>query len=163
MRTMQTEVASMLIHIAENFDGTNIPWDQLKECHVHNRLPRFSSPSPTCGKILLHSKQQVNAFREMMGISICVFKIGISVNPAQRFISYLDVNFQVMWVIYQGPDIGLVHMLEAALIDEFHPVSGCRNAAHSGGEGGLNERCHLGPPYFVYITGGKADQLKRVG
>lgn len=68
-----------------------------------------------------------------------------------------------MWVIFQGDDLGMIHMLEAALISEFHMASGCKNAANSGGEGGLNRKHHLGPPYFVYVTGGRADQAKWVG
>ena len=57
----------------------------------------------------------------------------------------------------------MIHMLEAALISEFHMASGCKNAANSGGEGGLNRKHHLGPPYFVYVTGGRGDQAKWVG
>ena len=68
-----------------------------------------------------------------------------------------------MWVVYSGSDLGMVHMLEAALILHYQEAPGCRNAAHSGGEGGLNRKFHLGPPYFVYVTGGRADQFKRVG
>ena len=62
-----------------------------------------------------------------------------------------------------GNDLGMVHMLEAALISEFHQCSGCRNAANSGGEGKLNKMNPPDPPYFVYITGARADQPKRIG
>ena len=158
-----TKVLATLALIAQNQNGKDLPWNQLKRCWLHNRTPRSPSCSSTCGKILEHSKRQITAFREHIGISICVFKIGVTANPAQRFMDYLHKNFTEMWVVYRGPDLGLVHMLEAALIDMFHQVSGCRNAARSGGEGGLNRKEHLGPPFYVYITGGRADQPKRVG
>lgn len=138
-------------------------WQQLKPCCIHNRLPRSLGPTPTCGKILLHAKRQVSAFRESMGISLCIFKIGVTANPAERFMDYLLRNFSSMWVIFQGDDLGLIHMLEAALISEFQLATGCKNAPNSGGEGGLNRKRHLGPPYFVYVTGGRGDQAKWVG
>ena len=62
-----------------------------------------------------------------------------------------------------GNDLGLVNMLEAALISEFSQCTGCRNMANTGGEGGLNRQVRPHPPYFVYVTGGRADQPKRVG
>ena len=98
-----------------------------------------------------------------MGITICIFKIGVTACPAERFMDYLSKNFSCMWIIFQGEDLGMIHMLEAALISEFNMASGCKNAANSGGEGGLNRKHHLGPPYFVYVTGGRADQAKWVG
>ena len=67
-----------------------------------------------------------------------------------------------MWVIFSGDNAGEVHMLEAALIQEFHVCVGCQNSPNSGGEGALNRPCAVGP-FFVYITGGRADQHKRVG
>lgn len=60
-------------------------------------------------------------------------------------------------------DLSLVHMLETALISEFHHVTGCRNAANTGGEGVGTRMSRPDPPFFVYVTGGRVDQLKRVG
>ena len=69
-----------------------------------------------------------------------------------------------MWILCVHDNIGLIHMLEAALIAEHQHIKGCRNAANSGGEGALNRTSNQeGPPYYVYITGGRADQMKRVG
>ena len=97
-----------------------------------------------------------------MGIEVCVFKVGVTANPAQRFVSYRAKNFSAMWVVYTGDSAREAHMLEAALIQEFHVCSGCRNSPNSGGEGALNKEGAVGP-FFAYVTGGRADQNKRVG
>ena len=61
-------------------------------------------------------------------------------------------------VLYISDDLGrLTHMLEAALISEFHTSTGCRNAPESGGEGGLNRKKHLGPPFFYVHHRGVAE------
>ena len=39
---------------------------------------------------------------------------------------------------------------------------GCKNAANSGGEGALNRK-DMEPPFFLYVTGGAADQGRWVG
>ena len=55
-------------------------------------------------------------------------------------------------------------MLEAALVSEFHQHIGCQNQSGTGGEGSLNaKRNPPSPPYFAYVTGGRADQPRRVG
>ena len=54
-------------------------------------------------------------------------------------------------------------MLEAALISEFGKHVGCQNQSGSGGEGALNRKDPPKGPYFVYITGTRADQMRRVG
>lgn len=126
--------------------------------------PSKRSPRPTCGKILLHAKRQVTAFRERVGLGLSVFKIGVTANLAQRFLHYWLQNYTCMWVIHVSDDCSLTHMLEAALIAEFGGQTGCRNAINSGGEGALNRRDKNDPgPFFVYVCGGRADQLKRVG
>ena len=68
-----------------------------------------------------------------------------------------------MWIIHEADDVGLVHMLEAALVSHFQHLAGCKNEPDSGGEGALNHHAVRGPPYYVYITGGRADQGKWVG
>ena len=118
---------------------------------------------PTCGKILAHCKDQIRLFRKFLGGSLCIFKIGVTTDPGERFEDYLRKSFTNMWVIHTSDDLNLIHMLEAALVSEFHMLRGCRNAPDTGGEGGLNRKNHNGPPYFTYVTGGRADQLKRVG
>ena len=79
-------------------------------------------------------------FREYIGLSVCVFKIGVTSCPANRFKNYCALNFTAMWIIFMGADLGMVHILEAALISEFNQCIGCRNAANTGGEGALNRK-----------------------
>ena len=97
-----------------------------------------------------------------MGIDLCVFKIGVTSHPVIRYVDYVKKNFTAMWVIFMGTCIKEVHMLEAALIASFRDATGCQNAPGSGGEGSLN-RSKFSPPYFAYVSGGRADQHKRVG
>ena len=158
----RTEVLALLRGMRE-VSFVNPPWDDLRRCLIFKRLPSNITPFTTCGKILAHSRQQVTAFREYLGINVCVFKVGVTANPAQRFEQYLGVNFTAMWVIFKSDDLSLVHMLEAGLIALFSDCSGCRNSPNTGGEGALNRRSHANPPFFVYVVGGRADQLKKVG
>ena len=151
-----------LLHAAETFEPSCSTWSEMKGLGLVYRGLQ-SHCKPTCGKILSHSKRQVAGFREMMGISLLVFKIGVTVNPPARFVDYVRKGFTQMWVIFQGNDVGTVHMLEAALISEFSSACGCRNMQGTGGEGALNRKNSGGPPFFVYITGGRADQSRRVG
>lgn len=96
-------------------------------------------------------------------MQVCVFKIGVTANVPRRFPAYLKMGFTSMWILHTGDEVSLVHMLEAALISEFQICTGCRNAANTGGEGALNRKVREGPPFYVYITGGRADQARRVG
>ncbi len=164
MMDLKPQVAKKLAAIIETYATKEIPWELLKTCSLHNRTPRVVVPQPTCGKALLYAKQQIIAFREQMGSSVCIFKIGVTAEPGQRFISYLNKNYSSMWVIFSGDDVGVVHMLEAALISEFGHLVGCRNSPNTGGEGALNRKQPPPqPPFYVYIVGGRADQFKCVG
>lgn len=62
----------------------------------------------------------------------------------------------------ESSSVDLVHMLEAALISEYHKHVGCKNAEGSGGDGALNRKPPAPPPYFMYIAGGRADQARWV-
>lgn len=139
-----------------------VPWETLR-LNISKRIMKAQPKQPTCGKILAHCKRQITAFRESLGLQLCVFKIGVTASPAERFQSYLEKAFTSMWIIHMSDDLSLTHMLEAALISEFHTIRGCRNAPESGGEGGLNRKNHLGPPFYTYVTGGRADQPRNVG
>ena len=63
-----------------------------------------------------------------------VFKIGITCNPVQRWQSYEQEGYTKFHLLYCSDESGSVKMLEAALIDMFQTVPGCRNVA-KGGEG----------------------------
>ena len=148
--------------IAAELDPSAIPWDRLRSFGLVNRLMRMQPQQPFSGRILAHATQQVTSFREHMGISLCVFKVGVTANPPCRYLQYMAKNFTSMWVIFSSDSVKEVHMLEAALISLFHAGTGCQNVAGSGGEGALNKQSAR-PPFFVYVTGGRADQNKRVG
>jgi len=125
-------------------------------------MPKGAKP-PTCGKLLGYCKDKVTTFREIQGIRVCIFKIGVTADPVSRFQLYLKQGFTSMWLIATSDSVDLVHMLEAALISEFSKHVGCRNLAGTGGDGALNRKPPAEPPYYVYITGGRADQPRWVG
>ena len=152
-----------LLHGIGGMSFAKPPWSDLQQCLIYKHVPTNLSPFTTCGKILAHVQRKVAAFREHLGINVAVFKVGVTANPATRFVQYLTVNFTAMWVIFQSDDVSLVHMLEAALIALFSDCTGCRNCPQTGGDGALNKRSRVPPPYFVYVVGGRVDQLKKVG
>ena len=157
---MQAKVS--LDELATHFTPTKVFWEKLRVFGLINRSLPPSPKKATSEKVLAHARQNVVSFRESMGISVCVFKVGVTANPAQRYISYLAKNFSAMWVVYSGDCVREAHMLEAALIQEFHSCTGRQNSPNSGGEGALNRQQAVGP-FFAYVTGGRADQHKRVG
>lgn len=157
------DVITILESVARDGDASSLPWDTLKSCGLLNRTPRSLGPNPICGKMLQYAKQQVSGFRERLGPTACIFKIGVTAHPAVRFQDYVLKHFSQMWIVFKSNDLSLVHMLEAALISEFCTCTGCRNAPHTGGEGALNQKKRGGPPFYVYVTGGRADQAKWVG
>ena len=119
--------------------------------------------NPTAGKILSHCKSKAICLREKIGIRLCIFKIGVTADPVSRFDMYRDKGFTTMWILAKSDSVDLVHMLEAALISEYHKHVGCKNKEGSGGDGALNRKPPAPPPYFVYISGGRADQARWVG
>ena len=166
-RDIQFNVAKVkadreLQDLARDFDAAAIPWAQLSSYGVLNRIMPRRQHKPTSGKILAYAKLQVSAFREHLGISVCVFKIGVTCNPVCRYLDYLSRNYDAMWIIHESNSVPETHMLEAALISVYHTSPGCRNAPDSGGEGALNKASARGP-YFTYVTGGRADKNKRLG
>ena len=144
----------------DNTEG--IDWQKAKDVGIYNHLLKTALPF-TCGKLLSHCKAKVTAFREKVGIRLCVFKLGVTACPINRFELYHKKGFSEMWLIATSSSIDLIHMLESALISEFHKHVGCKNVEGSGGEGALNRVKPAPPPYFVYVTGGRADQRRWVG
>ena len=114
---------------------------------------------PTAGTVLQHCKQRIHSFLRTIGAGLCVFKIGYTSNPLIRLQSYAIANFSAMELLHVTNTKGVAEMLEAALIDHFKAVTGCRNDK-PGGEGpGHVQASH----YYVYIVGARADQAKRIG
>ena len=122
-----------LQELAVEFDAAVIPWPELQPLGVVNRIMKPRRPKPTAGAVLSYVRQQVVAFRESLGLTVCVFKIGVTMNPLCRFLDYKSRNYTSMWVIHQGSDVLETHMLEAALISHFESFMGCRNKPGSGG------------------------------
>ena len=149
---------------AEGFDlKTMIDWNKAKEIGLHNHIMSKNGPSPTCGKFLAHCKEKITSFREKVGIRLCIFKIGVTSDPCPRYELYREKGYTMMWLIAATSSIDLLHMLEAALISEFHQHVGCRNSKNTGGEGKLNGASVPPPPYFLYVVGGRADQGRWLG
>ena len=161
----RSEVAASLDLLIESMTLTSaLPSsDLLERCQIFNRVPKSTFPRPTSGRILLHARQQVSGLRERLGIGVCIFKIGVTANPVLRFKEYFQKKYTHMWIIFSSPDLGQIHMLEAALIALFHTSAGCRNAPNTGGEGALNRKNHGGPPFYVYVTAARGDQAKWIG
>ena len=125
-----------------------------------NRCMKNGTRSPTCGRILEHCKEKKLSFREAIGIRLCVFKIGVTTDPLTRYHSYREKGFTSMWVIFSSDSLDMVHMLEAALVSEYHRHVGCRNQKGTGGEGALNRKQCVKPPFYVYVSGARADQAR---
>jgi len=145
--------------VIESFD-----WNILKPLGIVDKcMPSPQADRAICGKILAHSKDKVTLLRERIGVRVCIFKIGVTANPIARYKLYVDQGYATMWLIHKSNSLDLVHMLEAALISEYHQHVGCRNQTGTGGEGALNRRVPIAPPYFVYVVGARADQPRWVG
>ncbi|CAE7231731.1 unnamed protein product [Symbiodinium sp. CCMP2592] len=101
---------------------------------------RIIAETSLASKVLLHCLRVVDAVRtENGGASLCVFKIGLTSNPVQRRASYLQQNFQNFVVIHKvwRPELlGMLEMLEAALIAQFHDNG-------------------FPPPYYAYCVAAK--------
>ena len=157
------DLCKSLDYLADNFDAASFDWKLVKPMGLVNHCASEARSNPTCGRILARCQEKVTSFRETVGIRVCVFKLGVSSNPLKRFIGYRQQGFDSMWVIAVSHSLDLIHMLEAGLVALFHQHVGCRNKSGTGGEGALNKKDKAPPPYFMYVTGARADQFKRIG
>lgn len=82
---------------AGNIPSSSISWDLLRGCCIYKRTLRIWTPRPTCGRILAYAKQQVVGLREHLGLSLCIFKIGVTANLPLRFQDYFNKNYSQMW------------------------------------------------------------------
>lgn len=154
-----------LLTLGTTFNASSFDWT-LVRAHgiVNHTMSTKASLSMTCGRILAHASEKITSFREKMGIRVCSFKIGVTTNPIVRFPHYQSKAYTSMWVLWMSDSKDLIHMLEAALVLHFHAHVGCQNKSGTGGEGNLNcKKNPPSPPYFLYVTGGRADQPRRVG
>ena len=112
-----------------------------------------------CANILKHCTRQVECVRRAYGGAVCVFKIGITADPVTRFQYYRDENLDSMTLLHVSESCELTNMLEAALIQTFKHINGCRDI-NLGGEGGMYRSP---PPYYTYIVAARADGRLRIG
>lgn len=124
-----------------------------------------------CPKTVLHqpmgkycpiASQKCRHSEKKWGFAYAFSNLGVTASPLTRFHMYKEQNYSSMWVLAESSSVDLVHMLEAALISEYHKHVGCKNAEGSGGDGALNRKPPAPPPYFMYIAGGRADQARWV-
>ena len=115
--------------------------------------------NPNAGTVFQHCKAKVQQFRARIGMQVCVFKLGYTTNPVFRFYKYQLLNYSSMTLLHVTPCKGSAQMLEAALIDQYLGLSGCRNEQFGGeGPGHIDA-----DDYYVYIVGARADQAKPIG
>ena len=113
----------------------------------------------TAGTILQRCCTKVEHFRNKMVRSLCVFKVGLTSDPVQRFGFYLEANYTCMSLLHVTANMAEAQMLEAAVIAATISEPGCRNE-RLGGDGPSK----LTPYqlYFVYVVGARADCLKAI-
>ena len=111
------------------------------------------------GTILQRCLTQVGRFRDRMGRKVCVFKLGLTSNPVLRFNFYREGNYTHMTLLHVSSNLGLIQMLEAALIAANIDETGCRNQKY-GGEGPPSSEHE--PFHFAYVVGARADTFKPI-
>lgn len=153
----------VIMQFGLQFVSSTFDWNMVKGHGLLYKCLNTSKSQPTCGRILEHAKEQVMNMLCKIGITLCVFKIGITANPLVRYASYVEMGYTTMWLINESSSLELTSMLEAALISSFQDRKGCKNKANSGGEGSFNKAKPPKPPYFTYVVGGRADQPRWVG
>ncbi|CAE7446166.1 unnamed protein product [Symbiodinium sp. CCMP2592] len=129
---------------------------------------RVIGEASAAGKILRRCIDVVRKVRyENGGEQLCVFKIGLTANPVRRRASYRDQNFRNFVIIHQtcrSDLLGLMEMLEAAIIAEFYDAGcRCRNR-QLGGESmrDRDQRPRFAPPYYAYCAATNASQREPI-
>ena len=129
---------------------------------------RVIAENSTAGRILWHCVDTVRAIqKENGGQQLCVFKIGLTANPTKRRESYRQQNFKNFVIIhqtYRSDLLGMLEMLEAAIIAEFYDNGyRCRNR-QLGGESmrDRNQVPRFPPPHYVYCAATNASQKEPI-
>lgn len=129
---------------------------------------RLISETAVASRILWHCVNVINAVRrEHGGDALCVFKIGLTSDPFQRRRSYEQQNFKAFVVLHkvsQPELLGMMEMLEAALIAEFHDNERCCRNKQLGGESMRKKDFspRFPPPYFAYCAATNAAQRQPI-
>ena len=129
---------------------------------------RFISETAVASKILWHCVKVINKVRqEHGGNALCVFKIGLTLQPLQRRQSYMEQNFESFVLLHKvcRPELlSMLEMLEAALIAEFHDNERCCRNKQLGGES-MRDKSFMPrfpPPYYAYCAAACAAQRKPI-
>ena len=129
---------------------------------------RLISETAVASKILWHCVTVINAVREELGgKSLCVFKIGLTSDPFERRASYLQQNvksFVVLHKVSKAELLGMMEMLEAALIAEFYDNQRCCRNRQLGGESMRRKDFvpRFPPPYYAYCAATCAAQREPI-
>ena len=111
------------------------------------------------GKIFAHCQACVEKLRATTGgEALAIYKIGITHDCEARFQLYEANGWSKMLVMFRSSDLGLIEMLEVALISHHKGRVQCRNKL-PGGEGMRDKlfNAKFEPPYFCYCTAARAD------
>lgn len=129
---------------------------------------RLISETAVASKILWHCVRVINAVRrEHGGEALCVFKIGLTSDPLQRRASYVAQNFKSFVLLHKVSTrelLGMLEMLEAALVAEFHDNQRCCRNKQLGGESISKKDFspRFPPPYFAYVAATNAAQREPI-
>lgn len=149
-----TANAEMFMDTAQWYESrVRFDWGPIRDAGIEVAIIR--PPRQTASDIRQHCLDEIENVRR--DLQVPVWKIGIATNLIMRWESYQLENFTLMRVLHISDNYGLTCMLEAALIDVYMGMQGCRNI-NKGGEG-LRDR----PPFFTYVVAARADCKKRIG
>ena len=124
----------------------------------------FAPDHVQAGKVLAHCQNCIQRLRFAVGegsLKIVIYKIGITHDCTARFELYKAHNWTRMVVMASSEDLGLIEMLEAALISHHNRGVQCRNVL-LGGEGMRDKDFSpkFRPPFYCYCVAARADLPK---
>ena len=131
-------------------------------------VKRVIGETLTASKIRWHCVETINFVRgQCGGPALCVFKIGLTANPIKRREAYRKQNFKQFVIIHEVSRhelLGMLEMLEAALIAQFHDCQRCCRNKQLGGESmrDKNFAARFEPPYYAYCAATNASQREPI-
>jgi hypothetical protein len=135
--------------------------------HIPNSVhaSAMSEERITEGRLLEHFIAMSLRIRDANGDQLCVYKFGITANPAHRQTFYFAENYTYYEVLHASHLLESVSWPEAFLIQYFKQlgVGSCRNI-RLGGDGALSLKA--GDPnqvFFLYMACGRADSGRPIG
>ena len=84
-------VAALLSELGETFDSeSSFDWQLVRPYGLLNHCVRPTRAVSSCGKLLAHARAQITAFRESVGVRVCVFNLGVTSNPSKDMLITLE-------------------------------------------------------------------------